>query len=100
MDKDLAYVQALAARLDHPLLTGLNFFWEGITISHVVTTDKLETAVLASDGKCLIAVSKVPKQRVVIDCGWTRYYPMFINKTAGTVRLAENVAAYLQRGAK
>lgn len=85
---------------DHVLLTGLNFFWEGVTVSHVVTTSKLESAVLASDGKCLIAVSKVPKQRVVIDCGWTRYYPFCINNTAGTVRLAENVAAYLQRGDK
>jgi hypothetical protein len=83
---------------DHLLLTGLNFFWEGVTISHVVTTDKLERVVLASDGKCLIALSKVKGQRVVIDCGWTRYYPMFSTKTAGTVRLAENVAAYLQRG--
>jgi hypothetical protein len=82
---------------DHALLTGINFFWEGVTISHVVLTDKLQRAVPASDGKCLIATSRVAGQRVVIDCGWTRYYPMFISKTAGTLRLAENVAAHLQQ---
>ncbi len=86
---------------DHPLLTGINFLYEGITISHVGPCDKLATAILASDKQILMAVSKVPGQRVVIDCGFTRYYygttdsMRFATKTAGTVRMAENVAAYL-----
>jgi hypothetical protein len=87
---------------DHPLLRGINFLYEGITISHVVPCDKMATAILASDGKILAATSKIPKYRVVIDCGWTRYYygdteeMRFITRTAGTARLGENVAAYLQ----
>lgn len=80
---------------DHVLLTGLNSLWEGTSISHVTPSAKLEVALRASDGKHLIAVSKVTGQRLVIDCGWTRYYPYLIARGAGTVRLAENVAAYL-----
>jgi hypothetical protein len=85
----------------HPLLTGVNFLFEGITVSHVGGSEKLATALPASDGKTLIAISKVPGQRVVIDCGFTRYChgptgrTSYIQKTAGTVRLAENIAAFL-----
>ena len=86
---------------DNPLLTGVNFVYEGITISNVGLSEKLEVAMDASDGKPLLAVSKLPGQRVVIDCGYTRYChgandeTSFILKTAGTLRLAENIAAYL-----
>lgn len=85
----------------HPLLTGVNFLYEGITVSNVSKSDKLDVAMKASDGKTLIAVSKVAGQRVVIDCGFTRYChgpterTSYIAKTAGTVRLAQNIAAYL-----
>jgi len=87
---------------DHALLSGVNFLFEGITVSNVGASDKLEVALKASDGKALIAVSKVPGQRVVIDCGFTRYChgpterTSYILKTAGTVRLAQNIAAYLE----
>jgi hypothetical protein len=86
---------------DHALLTGVNFVYEGITISNVGVSDKLEVAMKASDGKPLMAVSRVPGHRVVIDCGFTRYChganeeTSFILKTAGTLRLAQNIAAYL-----
>lgn len=86
---------------DHPLLTGINFVYEGITIGNAGASEKLEAAMRASDGKPLLAVSKVPGQRVVIDCGGTRYChgpneeTSFILKTAGTVPLAQNIAAYL-----
>jgi phage FluMu protein Com len=85
----------------HPLLTDVNHLFEGITVSNVSKSDKLEVAMRASDGKTLIAVSKVAGQRVVIDCGFTRYChgpterTSYIQKTAGTVRLAQNIAAYL-----
>ncbi len=85
----------------HALLTGVNFLFEGITISNVSPSDKLDVAMKASDGQTLLAVSKVPGQRVVIDCGFTRYChgpterTSYIAKTPGTVRLAQNVAAYL-----
>ena len=86
---------------DHSLLTGVNFLYEGITVSNVSKSDKLQTALKASDGQTLVAVSKVPGQRVVIDCGFTRYChgptprTSYILKTAGTIRLAQNIAAYL-----
>jgi hypothetical protein len=86
---------------DHALLTGVNFLFEGITVSHVTQSDKLEPALKGSDGKTLLAVSKVAGQRVVIDCGFTRYChgpterTSYIFKTAGTVRLAQNIAAFL-----
>ena len=86
---------------DHPLLAGVNFLFEGITVSHVTKSDKLDVALAASDGKALIVVSKVPGVRAVIDCGFTRYChgpterTSYVLKTAGTVRLAQNVAAHL-----
>jgi hypothetical protein len=86
---------------DHPLLTGVNFLYEGITISNVGKSDKLEVALKASDGQPLIAVSKVPGQRVVIDCAFTQFChgpterTSYILKSAGAVRLAQNIAAYL-----
>lgn|GEM_PF-6321140 len=86
---------------EHPLLAGVNFLFEGITVSHVTRSDKLDVALAASDGKALVAVSKVPGVRAVIDCGFTRYChgpterTSYVLKTAGTVRLAQNVAAHL-----
>jgi hypothetical protein len=82
---------------DHPLLTGVNFVYEGITISHVDQSDKFDVALRASDKQSLVVTSKVQGLRVVIDCGFTRYYSSFIPKTAGTTRLAQNMAAYLAR---
>lgn len=88
---------------DHPLLTGVNFLFEGITVSHVGASDKLEVALKASDGQAIVAVSRVPNQRVVIDCGFTRYChgpterTSYIQKTAGTVRLGQNIAAFLAK---
>jgi hypothetical protein len=86
---------------DHPLLTGVNFVYEGITISHPSASDKLDVALRASDDLPVIAVAKDPGLRVIIDCGFTRYCHgptddvSFILMTAGTTRLAQNMAAYL-----
>jgi hypothetical protein len=85
----------------HSLLTGVNFVYEGITISKPSASDKLDVALKASDGNPVLAVSKVPGLRVIIDCGFTRYCygpsdrVSFICMTAGTTRLAQNMAAYL-----
>jgi len=84
---------------EHPLLTDVNFIYEGMTISHIEPTPRLQTVLKASDGQILAAVSRNPRQRVVVDCGWTRYYysagSRFVTETAGTLRYAENIAAYL-----
>lgn len=90
---------------DHALLTGVNFVYEGITISHFAETKKLQVIMRGSDGKPLVGVSTVPGKRVIVDCGFTRYFfderdpegsMSFINRTAGTLRYGENVAAFLQ----
>jgi hypothetical protein len=87
---------------DHPLLTGVNFLYEGITISNVGKSDKLEVALKASDGQPLIAISNVPGQRVVIDCAFTQFChgpterTSYILKSAGAIQLAQNIAAYLE----
>jgi len=84
---------------DHALLTDINFIFEGMTISHIVDPAQLHVVLTASDGQALAAVARDRRYRVVVDCGFTRYYcnpPQdFVNKTAGTIRYAENIAAYL-----
>lgn len=79
----------------HALLTDIDFLYEGITISHLSPNDKLHTVLVASDGQILAGVSKARGERVVVDCGWTRYYTTYVAETAGTLRYAENIAAYL-----
>ncbi|MFO0870703.1 MAG: hypothetical protein U0935_17375 [Pirellulales bacterium] len=83
----------------HPLLTDVNFIFEGVTISNLAPTDRLATVLTASDGLILAAVARDKSLRVILDCGWTRYYytpqHRFITETAGTLRYAENIAAYL-----
>lgn len=79
----------------HPVLTGISFLYEGYTVSHLEPSAKLRPILLASDGQTLAAAADVPNQRVVIDCGWTRYYSEVAAERAGTLRYAENVAAFL-----
>jgi hypothetical protein len=91
---------------EHPLLAGVYFVYEGSTISNVPDSkvpeaDNLDVALRASDGKPVVAVSKVPGLNVVIDCGYTRYChgtnerTSYILKVPGSVRLAQNIASYL-----
>jgi hypothetical protein len=80
---------------DHALLTDIDFIYEGITISHVTPSNQLQTVLTASDGQILAAVAADGKRRVVLDGGWTRYYVEYVTQTAGTIRYAENIAAYL-----
>lgn len=84
---------------DHPLLTDVNFIFEGVTVSHLHPCPGLQTVLKAGDGQILAAVATDPLQRVVVDCGWTRYYysveARYVVETAGTIRYAENIAAYL-----
>ena len=77
--------------------------YEGVSVGGVTIAKgkPLEVVLVSSDGQPLVAVSKAPKRRVVIDCGATRYwyspaaFQNVIDKTAGGLRLGENVAAYL-----
>jgi len=82
---------------------GVNFVYEGITLSHFDETPKLKVIMRASDGKPLVGVPTEKGKRVIVDCGFTRYFcdpsspetAGYINITAGTLRYGENVAAYL-----
>ena len=86
---------------DHKLLTGINFIHEGSTVSHISHSGMLQPVLTASNGKILVAVSKDANRRVVVDCGYTRYFygktpgKRLITETAGTIRFGGNVAAYL-----
>ena len=79
----------------HVLLTGINFLYEGSTISHIEPSKHLQVVLTASDKTILCAVAKSSRLNVVFDCGFTRYFSQYIQKTAGTVRYVQNIAAYL-----
>jgi len=81
--------------LNHPVLTDIDVMYEGWTVSHIDPSPQLMPILLASDGKILVACARNYQRRIVIDCGWTRYYRDTILRKAGTVRFAENIAAYL-----
>jgi hypothetical protein len=80
---------------DHALLTGIHYIYEGVTISHIEPNSTLTTVLVASDGQPLSAVPRDGKLKVVVDCGFTRYYVQYVSETAGTIRYAENIAAFL-----
>jgi hypothetical protein len=89
---------------DHPLFTGVNFIYEGITTSNFQETPLLKTIMNDSAGKPLVGVSLILGTRVVVDCGFTRYCydradpkgrNSFITRVAGSQRFGENVAAFL-----
>lgn len=83
----------------HAILTGINFLFEGITISHYQKANWLKEVLVASNRQPLAGVSTRKWERVVIDCGSTRYFSLGpkppVKETAGTLRYAENIAAYL-----
>ena len=86
---------------DHPLLTGVNFLYEGITISNVGVSDKLDVALRAAMGSRSWRSRKYPASAssstapspnsATVRPSATSY----ILKSAGAVRLAQNIAAYL-----
>lgn len=80
---------------NHALLKGINFLYEGFSISHIGRCSLLETVVAASDGKPLVAVPAESKLKVVVDCGYTRYMRDKREQAAGSTRFAQNIAAYL-----
>lgn len=83
----------------HPVLTGLNFVFEGDTISHLEPAEGLVPILYSSQGELLLAAAAGHERRILVDGGWTRYIRRYAN-SAGTMRLAENAAAYLSRPAK
>lgn len=76
----------------HPILTGLEKLYEGITISSV-TGQGYEPVLIGSHGQPVVAAWSDHGRRLLVDGGFTR---LFCNwDTAGTARYVKNAAAWL-----
>lgn len=78
---------------NHPITTGIQNFYEGITISNVELTQDLSPLVYSSDGKIVTAFYDKDGKRALIDGGFTRLYYKW--DSAGTDRFVVNCAAWL-----
>ena len=79
---------------DHLITTGIQNFYEGITISNVKIAGGLKPLVYSSDGKVVTAYYDMEGKRCLVDGGFTR---LESNKwlLAGTDRFVINCAAWL-----
>lgn len=81
-------------RKDHLISTGIQTFYEGITISHVVDPNQLTTPLMwSTDGGVVAAMVDDQQHRLIIDGGFTRLYYKW--DSAGTGRYIKNAAAWL-----
>jgi hypothetical protein len=81
-------------RRDHLISTGIENFYEGGTISHVVDPNRLTTPLMwSSDGEVVAAIIDDQQHRLIIDGGFTRLYYKW--NSAGTDRYVKNAAAWL-----
>lgn len=78
---------------NHPITTGLQNFYEGITISNVKLCQGLKPLVYSSDGLIVTAYYDKGGKRCLIDGGFTRLYCKW--DFAGTDRFVVNCAAWL-----
>lgn len=80
---------------DHSITTGLQNFYEGVTVSNVKLTQELKPLVYSSDGLVVTAYYDKAGKRALIDGGFTRLYDFLWEKAAGTERFVVNCAAWL-----
>ena len=78
---------------DHLITTGVQNFYEGITISNVRIDGGLCPLVYSSDGKIVTAYYDLDGKRCLVDGGFTRLYYKW--NSAGTDRFVVNCAAWL-----
>lgn len=78
---------------DHHITTGIQSFYEGITISNVTLKSDLKPLVLSSDGNVVTAFFDKDGKRALIDGGFTRLYYKW--DSAGTDRFVVNCASWL-----
>lgn len=79
---------------DHLITTGLEYVYEGITISQIHDPNKqLKPLIWSTDGNVVTAIYEDQGQRLIIDGGFTRLYCNW--ETAGTGRYVKNAAAWL-----
>jgi hypothetical protein len=79
---------------NHLITTGLEYVFEGITISKLADPDnKLTPLIWSTDGNVVTAIYENQGQRLILDGGFTRLYCNW--ETAGTGRYVKNAAAWL-----
>lgn len=79
---------------DHLITTGLEYVYEGITISQIHDPqNQLKPLIWSTDGNVVTAIYEDQGQRLIIDGGFTRLYCNW--DTAGTGRYVKNAAAWL-----
>ena len=79
---------------NHLITTGLEYVYEGITISTINDRAGVLTPLLwSSDGNVVASVYEKDGKRLIIDGGFTRLYVKW--DTAGTGRYVKNAAAWL-----
>ena len=85
---------ASGMKADHLITTGLEYVFEGITISQIHDPNKqLKPLIWSTDGNVVTAIYEDQGQRLIIDGGFTRLYCNW--ETAGTGRYVKNAAAWL-----
>lgn len=79
---------------DHLITTGLEFVFEGITISQLHDPNQqLTPLVYSTDGNVVTGIYERDGKRLIVDGGFTRLYCNW--DTAGTGRYVKNAAAWL-----
>lgn len=80
---------------DHLITTGLEFVYEGITISHINDPNQLMTPLIwSSDGQVVTGIYEEQGLRLIVDGGFTRLANSLWS-TTGTGRNVKNAAAWL-----
>lgn len=77
----------------HLLSTGIQSFYEGITIANIPTSGIVKSLAYSSDGKVVSAYVDSDYCRCLIDGGFTRLYHKW--DSAGTERYVKNAAVWL-----
>lgn len=81
-------------KADHLITTGLEYVFEGITISKIQDPNQaMIPLVWSTDGNVVTAIYEQQGQRLIIDGGFTRLYCNW--NSAGTGRYVKNAAAWL-----
>ncbi len=79
---------------DHLITTGLEYVYEGITISQIHDPkNRMKPLIWSTDGNVVAAIYEDQGQRLIIDGGFTRLYYNW--DSAGTGRYVKNAAAWL-----
>lgn len=79
---------------DHLITTGLEYVFEGITISQIHDPNQQLTPLIwSTDGNVVTSIYEKEGKRLILDGGFTRLYCNW--NTAGTGRYVKNAAAWL-----